>query len=470
MWGSTRASRPSPRAASRSSRRGRRTARHTAVAVTLAALTALTACGSDSDSGSDKTDKAAQGDKTPGGQGGGTAQLDFWGWNPAYEKAVTAFNAAHPDIHVNYNKVEPGSKGGYAKMLAAVKANNAPCLAQMGYETLPSFLVEGALQDVDKEAAGVKSKYSAGAWSQMSVAGKTYGIPVDTGPVAMFYRTDIFARNGLTPPKTWDEFAQQADKVHAADPAVSYSAFGGNDPWWYAGMAWQNGGSWFKPEGDTWKVSLTEPGTQKVTQYWQQLLDRKVVSADPTSTPDWYKRMSDGSVASYVGPVWFTALLEENNKDAAGKWAVAPMPQWEANGKATGNIGGSGTAVLKGCKNTKAAVTFADWMSSDTGSLTTLVKDAGIYPAATAGASLEAMQQPSAYFGNAKIYDIFKESAAQAPTGWQWGPTMTQVSADLTDRMGKAGAGNGKLADALTGVQGTTIKAIQDKGLKAAAG
>ncbi|MFI1378371.1 ABC transporter substrate-binding protein [Embleya sp. NPDC020886] len=470
MWGSTRASRPSPRAASRSSRRGRRTARHAAVAVTLAALTALTACGSDSDSGSGKTDKAAQGDKTPGGQGGGTAQLDFWGWNPAYEKAVTAFNAAHPDIHVNYNKVEPGSKGGYAKMLAAVKANNAPCLAQMGYETLPSFLVEGALQDVDKEAAGVKSKYSAGAWSQMSVAGKTYGIPVDTGPVAMFYRTDIFARNGLTPPKTWDEFAQQADKVHAADPAVSYSAFGGNDPWWYAGMAWQNGGSWFKPEGDTWKVSLTEPGTQKVTQYWQQLLDRKVVFADPTSTPDWYKRMSDGSVASYVGPVWFTALLEENNKDAAGKWAVAPMPQWEANGKATGNIGGSGTAVLKGCKNTKAAVTFADWMSSDTGSLTTLVKDAGIYPAATAGASLEAMQQPSAYFGNAKIYDIFKESAAQAPTGWQWGPTMTQVSADLTDRMGKAGAGNGKLADALTGVQGTTIKAIQDKGLKAAAG
>ncbi|MFI6983400.1 ABC transporter substrate-binding protein [Embleya sp. NPDC050154] len=466
MWGSTRVPRSSSPAASRSSRRAGGTARRAAVAATIAALTVLTACGSDSDSG-DRTDKAAQGDKA-GGQG--TAQLDFWGWNPAYDKAVTAFNAAHPDIHVNYNKVEPGSKGGYAKMLAAVKANNAPCLAQMGYETLPSFLVEGALQDVDKEAAAVKSKYSAGAWSQMSVAGKTYGIPVDTGPVAMFYRTDVFARNGLTPPKTWDEFAQQADKVHTADPAVAYSAFGGNDPWWYAGMAWQNGGSWFKPEGETWKVSLTEPGTQKVAQYWQQLLDRKVVSSDPTFTPDWYKRFGDGSVASYVGPVWFTALLEENAKDAAGKWAVAPMPQWDANGKATGNIGGSGTAVLKGCKNTKAAVAFADWMSSDSASLTTLVKDAGIYPAATAGADLEAMRQPSAYFGNAKIYDIFRESAAQVPAGWQWGPTMTQVSADLTDRLGKAGAGNGKLADALTGVQGTTIKAVQDKGLKAASG
>ncbi|MYV99160.1 extracellular solute-binding protein [Streptomyces sp. SID3343] len=451
MWGK---SRP---------RRGRQTARNAAVAATIAALTALTACGSDSDSG-DKKDNGGTAARS------GSAQLDFWGWNPAYEKAVSAFNASHPDIKVTYNKVEPGSKGGYAKMLAAVKANNAPCLAQMGYETLPSFLVEGALQDVDKDAAAVKSKYSAGAWSQMSVAGKTYGIPVDTGPVAMFYRTDVFTRNGLTPPKTWDEFAQQADKVHTADPAVSYSAFGGNDPWWYAGMAWQNGGTWFKPEGDTWKVGMTEPGTQKVTQYWQQLLDKKSVSADPTFTPDWYKRFQDGSVATYVGPVWFTALLEENAKDAAGKWAVAPMPQWDAAGKSTGNIGGSGTAVLKGCKNTKAAVTFADWMSSDPGSLGTLVKDAGIYPAATAGADLDAMKQPSAYFGGQKIYDIFKESAGQAPTGWQWGPTMTQVSTDLTDRIGKAASGGGKLADALTEVQGTTVKAIQDKGLKASAG
>ncbi|MDI2125498.1 ABC transporter substrate-binding protein [Yinghuangia seranimata] len=454
MWGTT--------------RRGR-AARRVAAAISVAALAALAACSSD-DSNDAKSGSAASQSSGAGGGKGDTAQLEFWGWAPGYDKVVEAFNASHPDVHVTFNKIDPGSKGGYAKMLAAVKAGNAPCLGQVGYETLPSFLVEGALADVTKEAAAAKAKYAPGAWSQMGVAGHTYGIPVDTGPVALFYRTDVFQKYNLTPPKTWDEFAQQADKVKAGDPAVAYSAVGGNDPWWLAGMAWQNGGSWFGTSGDTWKVSMTEPGTQKAMQYWQGLLDKKVVAADPTSTPDWYKRMQDGTFATYVGPVWFSALLEENAKGAAGKWAVAPMPTWDASSKATSNIGGSGTAVLKGCKNTQAAVTFADWMSSDPASLATLVKETGIYPAAAAGADLDALKQPSAYFNNQKIYDVFKESAANIPDKWQWGPTMTQVSSDLTDLAGKAASGGGPLTGALSETQAKTLKAIQDKGLKAAAG
>ncbi|MES1169192.1 MAG: sugar ABC transporter substrate-binding protein, partial [Leifsonia sp.] len=57
--------------------------------------------------------------------------VTFWGWAPGYADAVKAFNASHKDVTVKYQEVQPGSKGGYQKMLNAVTANNAPCLAQV---------------------------------------------------------------------------------------------------------------------------------------------------------------------------------------------------------------------------------------------------------------------------------------------------------------------------------------------------
>ena len=51
----------------------------------------------------------------------------------------------------------------------------------------------------------------------MSPDGKAvYGIPQDTGPMALLYNKKIFDQYGLTVPTTWDEFAQQAEKLAQA--------------------------------------------------------------------------------------------------------------------------------------------------------------------------------------------------------------------------------------------------------------
>jgi multiple sugar transport system substrate-binding protein len=141
------------------------------------------------------------------------------------------------------------------------------------------------------------------------------------------------------------------------------------------------------------------------------------------------------------------------------------MPQWTAGQNASGNRGGSTTAVLEGCENPEQAVEFAVWLSTDNDSVTSLIDNTGIYPAATSGQDLPAVNQPSEYFGGQNIHQIFRTAAANTAPTWVWGPTMTQVQPDFKDGLKKAGAGEGAIPQLVATVQANTVAAMKSQGL-----
>ncbi|MHA6758385.1 ABC transporter substrate-binding protein [Streptacidiphilus sp. PAMC 29251] len=439
-----------------------RSVRRSVRTVALATMVVAAAAGCSS-SGSSSPAKA-------GSTGSGPVKLAFWGWAPGYDKSVALWNKAHPDIQVSFDTTASGSKGGYTKMLTAVQAGNAPCLAEVGYETLPSFAAAGALQDVSSYAGAAKSQFADWTWNQVTIGGKTYGIPVDTAPMALLYRKDLFTKYGITkPPATWDEYAADAALVHKADPSVYLGDFG-NDSYNYAGLAWQAGAKWFGTADSTWQVSVDSAANQKVATFWQGLLDKKLLKTDPSYDPSLYADMAKGKILSDVNAVWDTPILASSVKATSGKWAVAPMPVWDAANPVYGNDGGSSTAVLKGCAHPKEATAFAQWMSTDPASLSNLIKVAGIYPAATAGLSNPALSAPDPFYGGQTVFDVFKAETPRIDTSWQWGPTMTQASTDLGDGLGQAETGGAKLGAVLTTVQTKTVAQMKQQGLTVSGG
>ncbi|MFQ6141920.1 ABC transporter substrate-binding protein [Streptomyces seoulensis] len=399
-----------------------------------------------------------------GAGSGGRTTVTFWGWAPGYADAVKAFNRTHTDLRIDYQQVQPGAKGGYQKTLNAVQAGNAPCLAQLGYETLPSFAAQGALQDVAEYADAGKGDFFDASWKSVSVGDAVYGVPVDTGPMALFYNKKVFDSLGLKPPATWAQYKADAKRIHAADPHTYISS-----PYLdydYAGLAWQNGAHWFGVDGDSWKVSLASDPNRQVADYWQDLVRTGAISNAPMYDQAWYKGLGDGSIATVVGAVWQAGVIKGGAKDGAGQWAVAPMPRWSAGDERTGNAGGSATAVLKGCKSPEAAVEFAHWLSTDRTAYGILVDKAGLYPAAKKLTDLPQLSASDPYFGGQKIYDVFAKAAPKVDADWTWGPVMTKTAADLDDGLGKAWAGNGTIADALRTAQDKTVAELKHQGLK----
>ncbi|AZQ33065.1 extracellular solute-binding protein [Streptomyces cyaneochromogenes] len=402
---------------------------------------------------SDKNDSAGESGQS------GPVNMEFWGW-AGYEEIVDQWNAAHPDIKVTFKKIPSGPKGGYAQITNALTAGEGPCLAQIEYQSIPSMLVKNTVMDITQYASADMDKYVPSAVSSSSVGDKVYGVPVDVGPMVLFYRKDLFAKYDITkPPATWAEYKADAEKVTAADPSVKFGTILG-DGAGLASFTLQTGQSWYSTQGDSWTVSIDNPGTRKVASYWQDLKDQGLVAKHGSAwDPQFNKASEAGKVLTFISPAWAAGGLKSDLQNLSGKWRVAPMPTWEAGDNKSASGGGSATSVMTGCKTPKEAVQFADFLSSDPQAVKTGI-ETGLYPASKAGQDDPSLTGGDPYFGGQKVGEVYKASAAQVPSTWTNGPTFQQVETDFTAAIGK-----GTLPDAVTKVQASTVAAIKKLGL-----
>ncbi|GAA2355911.1 sugar ABC transporter substrate-binding protein [Catellatospora methionotrophica] len=432
--------------------------------VLLTSAVAVTACSSP--------------DASPGGtgaaacapSGGGPVNLAFTSWVPGIEEVVQAWNAKNPDIQVKVQTGPNGNGGTYQNFFNQLKAGNAPDLGQIEYDALPGFRVQDGLLDIGScdIVAQAKDQFLPWTWDQVSLgdAKAAYGVPQDTGPMALFYRADLFEKAGIAIPATWQEYAAAAEKVKAAGGHITN--FSQSDINQFAGLAWQAGGHWFGNDGQKWTVSLTDDKTTKVAQYWQDLIDRKLVSSVPPWTAEWDNAYNTDQAWTWVSAVWGANSIATGAPKTAGKWRVAPMPQWDAGQASAGNWGGSSTAVFKTSKHPYEAAKFALWLNTSDEALTLLNQKANLYPATKAGANLPALASGVAFYGDQKIYEVFAKASTQVPSGFTWGPAMTATYANASDGFKAAVSGKGTLTDALTGAQAFTVQTLKNQAIPVA--
>lgn len=400
----------------------------------------------------------------------GKVTLQYWNTVPGMDKVIALWNKSHPNVQVQQKNI---SNDQYGTLGNALKAGTAPDLAQVGYDELPNLRSQNAFVDVSacSAAGAAKSKFVPWTWSQSSFGGTgVFAIPQDTGPMALFVRSDIFKQHGLAIPTTWDEYAGDAQKLHDADHNLSITFFDPNNAEWFNGLLWQNSAQMYSYSKDSWHVTVDSDQSRQVAAYWQKLIDGKLVRTDIAngSTP-MYAAYQKNQIASYVGAAWGYSQFRDNLPDQAGKWSIVPMPTWGSN-PASGDWGGSTVAFMKGTKHPYESVEFNTWLNTDPQALALENKLGGLYPAATDGLKLPALSQGVPYYNDEKIFDVFADSSKNIDTSFAWGPTQKTVNLALQDSMAKAANGRGTLAGSLSAAQAAALKSMKDLAIPATAG
>jgi multiple sugar transport system substrate-binding protein len=400
----------------------------------------------------------------------GKVTLQYWNTVPGMDQVVALWNKENPNIQVQTKNI---SNDQYGTIGNALKAGTAPDLAQVGYDELPDLRTQGAFVDASACAAAVaaKSKFVPWTWSQASFGGTgVFAMPQDTGPMALFVRSDIFQKYGLQPPKTWDEYATDAQKLHAANPNLSITFFDPNNAEWFNGLLWQAKSDMYSYSGNKWHVAVDNAQSKQVADYWQNLINAKLVRTDlANTTPPMYAAYEQNNVATYIGAAWSYSMFRDNLPDQSGKWTVVPLPTWGSN-TSSGDWGGSTVAFMKGSQHLYESVEFNTWLNTDPQALALENQLGGLYPAATAGLKLPSLSQGVPYYGNQKIFDVFANSSKNIDTSFAWGPTQKTVNLSLQDAMAKATAGNGTLAGALSTAQSTALTSMKQQAIPAVAG
>ena len=405
-----------------------------------------------------------------GGSGGngssdGVVNLTFWSWVPNLQTSIALFNKTHPNIHVTWDSVPSGANGTYAKMFTAIKAGNAPDLGQVEYQFLPTFEATGGLLDLSSYGASdIKSDFVPWTWSQVTQGNAIYAIPQDTGPMAMFYRADLFDKYKLPVPTTWAQYAEDAAKLHQADPSAYITDFPPKESGQFIGYIWQAGGRWFNTAGNSWKVGINDAASKKVADYWQGLLSLHLVNTDPDFAQGWYDDLQNGKDVTWISAVWGANTILSNAPKTAGKWKVAPMPQWSAGQHVAGNWGGSTTVVFKNTKHPQQAAEFAEWLNTNQQSVQDMVAGAQLYPALQSALNTPATSSTTAFYSGQDINQVFKAASANVDVNFRWGPTMNDVFTSLGDAFSSAANGKTTLSAALDAVQASTVQDMKKQG------
>ncbi|WP_329115363.1 ABC transporter substrate-binding protein [Streptomyces sp. NBC_01465] len=426
-------------------------------ALSVAAAGTLAACGS-SDKGS--------------GKSSGPVKLSYWSWAPGMEKVAAIWNKKNPDITVTVSKQASGGEM-ISKLITAKKAGNAPDLIQVEYQSLPTLVSNDVLADIAKYAKDAKSHFSDGIWGMVTLGSDAlYAVPQDSGPLMFYYREDLFKKHNLKVPTTWDEFAETARAAKKAAPDAFLTTFSSQDSGLFAGLAQQAGAKWWTVDADgKWTVDIASDATDKVAGFWGGLVEEGVIDNQPMYTPAWNNALNKGTHLAWVSAVWAPGVLVSSAPDTKGKWRMAPLPQWSAGENVTGSWGGSSTGVSTDSKNAEAAAKFIKWLNTDTEALAALVKESGIYPAATEAQSGSVLATP-AFFPNQKDFYATAAKISATTVASAWGPNVQTAYDAFTDSFGKATKAKKKtkFLSAVGDMQSQTFADMKKQGFKVTEG
>src|SRR5580692_12132477 len=198
--------------------------------VAVAVAAALAACSSSSSSSSSSSTSASSSSSSS------SANVTLTWWNNGntqpllgvWQSVAAEFHASHPNVTINIDPIQ--SDLFTTKMPIALKSDSPPDIFQQwgGGQEATQF-TSGKLTNLSSLASSWITEVgpAAAGWQ---VNGQQYGIPYDQHVVGFWYRTDLFAKAGITSPPTTIAQLESDDtmlKAHGLTPI----SLGGGSRW-----------------------------------------------------------------------------------------------------------------------------------------------------------------------------------------------------------------------------------------------
>ncbi|MEW2130228.1 ABC transporter substrate-binding protein [Streptomyces sp. NPDC005435] len=404
-----------------------RRSRGTVALLAAAALTTglLAGCSKDSDDTSSNADD--------GGNGKITLTVGTFGVF-GYKQAglYDEYTKLHPDISIKEN-VTTRTDVYWPKVLTRLQAG-------AGTDDIQAIEVGNITEAVQTQAnkfVDLGKDVDKSQWLDWKLAqattkdGKLIGVGTDTGPMAVCYRKDLFAKAGLPTDRAklaelwkgdWSKYVDLGKKYMKKAPkgtkyvdsaaSVYNAAVGGASE-----RNYDKDGKvvWDKSPGvkAAWDAAMTVATSD---------MSAKLKQFDPT----WDNGFANATFASLACPAWMIGYIEQKSGDSGnGKWDVAQAP-------AASNWGGSFLGVPTASKHQKEAIALAKWLTAPAQQAKVFAKQASFPSTPAAYAGLKPAADTTAYFSDAPLTQIFSEAAKTIPAQ-PLGPKDKPIDSAISD-------------------------------------
>jgi len=305
--------------------------------------------------------------------------IHFVTWKPnipeAWEEILQIFKSEHPDIEL-IREIGPHSSTAFHDLLTQKLKNKSEDVDVFLMDVIwpPEFAAAGwAMPLDDKFSPAEQKKFLEGTILANTYRGSIYGVPLFIDSGMLFYRKDLLEKYGFSPPETWQEMVEQAQKIVTEESKnnVAISGFSGQFKQ-YEGLVCDmmeyilsNGGEILNVE--TGKSGLAERPAIEAVKFVRENIIGKIapVGVLTYQEPESLDIFIQGKAVFHRN--WPYAWEVSNNPERSkivGKVGITRLPHFE-NNRSYSTLGGWQVGISSYSKNKEAAWIFVKFLTSE---------------------------------------------------------------------------------------------------------
>ncbi|RUQ98193.1 ABC transporter substrate-binding protein [Labedella endophytica] len=347
----------------------------TITAGVIAAALALTGCAGSADSS--------------GSSGDGSGAVSFVGpEDPAvFAPVIDAFEAAYPDITVDYTQVPFDTYATTLQQRLSAKDDTIDVFA-VDQPNLAQIAAQGFLEDLSDLEDEAKAATSAAQFDINIYDGTMYALPVWNSTQMLFYNKDILDAAGIEAPSlnpderwTWEQVAEAGAQAQAAGIESGLLLEQAEAYYQLQPLIESLGGGSGITGDDMLTADVTTDGWVEAMEWYggtfESGLSPRGVGGFQTSAV-----FTDQKTAFFVGGPWDIGGFA----DADFAWGIAPHPSFDG-GEAVTPTGSWSWGVNTASTNKDAARTFLEFVALDAAGNLASTETQTIIPANTEAAA-----------------------------------------------------------------------------------
>jgi ABC-type sugar transport system, periplasmic component len=247
-----------------------------------------------------------------------------------FREVLDSWNKTHPDIKIEDEGID--GEAYKTKIKVAIAANEAPDIFYAwGAGFAKPFVDSGNVLALDKYLNdGTKKRLLDGALTNFTYNGKVYGLPCTLALASLYCNKDLFDKNGIKIPTTFDELLSAVKAFRAKD--ITPIVVGEKDTWpgmyWYDILALRTAGSQGCLNALSKKASFDQPAFTDAAAKLGELLKAKAFN-DSMFSIGYNEMVADftqGKAAMCFQGNWIGGACETDNAPVNGKIIAVPFP------------------------------------------------------------------------------------------------------------------------------------------------
>lgn len=352
-------------------------------------------------------------------------KLTIWAWDKAFniaalEEAKIAYLEDNPDVEIEI--VEYAQDDLMQKLNTGLNSGVTEGLPNI--TLIEDYRIAGILASYPDAVMNLSDIVNYDDFAQykvanMTVDGKQYGVPFDSGVTAMFYRTDLIEESGFSVDEieagiTWDRFIEIGEAVKEKT-GVSMLTLDPSDFGLVRTMM-QSSGTWYTDEDGKLNLVGNEK-LEKILATYQKLMESGIVNQH-TDWAQFVGAVNEGKATTVPTGCWFASSISQEESQS-GNWRIAPIPTVSDIPESVGysNSGGSSWYVLDKVGNNELAADFmAKTFAGDVNLMNTLVEKINLVSTYLPASDGENNMKENEYFSNQKIFELFGQWTEQIPS------------------------------------------------------